>query len=93
MTLFRYGFVDRQRRQIQSAFRHYLAPDLVNALAANPERLQLGGETRMLSVLDERPLSEMATSITGLSAIGVAAILAETGDPRRFATARALVMA
>jgi transposase len=28
---------------------------------------------------------------TGLSAIGAAAILAETGDPRRFATARALV--
>ena len=51
VTLFRYGFVDRQRRQIQSAFRHYLAPDLVNALAANPERLQLGGETRMLSVM------------------------------------------
>jgi adenylate cyclase len=51
VTLFRYGFVDRQRRQVQSAFRLYLAPDLVNALAANPERLQLGGETRMLSVM------------------------------------------
>jgi adenylate cyclase len=51
VTLFRYGFVDRQRRRIQSAFRLYLAPDLVNALAANPERLQLGGETRMLSVM------------------------------------------
>jgi transposase len=31
------------------------------------------------------------TSITGLSAVGAAAILAETGDPRQFATARALV--
>ena len=51
VMLFRYGFVDRQRRQIQSAFRLYLAPDLVNALAAHPERLQLGGETRMLSVM------------------------------------------
>ena len=29
--------------------------------------------------------------MTGLSAIGAAAILAETGDPRRFATARAVV--
>ena len=36
-------------------------------------------------------LTELVTSITGLSAIGAAAILAETGDPRRFATARALV--
>ena len=33
----------------------------------------------------------MATSITGLSPVGAAAILAETGDPRRFVTARALV--
>jgi adenylate cyclase len=51
VMLFRYGFVDRQRRVIHSAFRHYLAPDLVNALAAHPERLQLGGETRMLSIM------------------------------------------
>src|SRR4029077_11998646 len=51
VLLFRYALVDRRRRGIQGAFRHYLAPDLVNALAANPERLQLGGETRMLSVM------------------------------------------
>jgi len=51
VLLFRYGFVDRERRLIQGAFRHYLAPDLVNALAAHPERLQLGGETRMLSIM------------------------------------------
>ncbi|MEV6603163.1 IS110 family transposase [Kutzneria sp. NPDC051319] len=31
------------------------------------------------------------TSIVGLSAVGAAAILAETGDPTRFTTARALV--
>src|SRR5579884_363205 len=51
VLLFRYGFVDRQRRQIHSAFRHSLAPDLVNALAAHPERLRLGGETREISVM------------------------------------------
>jgi adenylate cyclase len=50
-VLFRYGVVDRQRRFVQAAFRHYLAPDLVNALAAHPERLQLGGDTRMLSIM------------------------------------------
>ena len=48
-------------------------------------------ESRMLAVLDELKLTELVTSITGLSAIGAAAILAETGDPNRFATARALV--
>ena len=45
----------------------------------------------MTAVLDELELTELVTSITGLSAVGAAAILAETGDPNRFATARALV--
>jgi transposase len=48
-------------------------------------------ETRMVTVLDELGLTGLVTSITGLSPVGAAAILAETGDPRRFATARALV--
>jgi transposase len=48
-------------------------------------------ETRMTGVLDELGLTRLVTSITGLSAVGAAAILAQTGDPRRFATARALV--
>jgi transposase len=54
-------------------------------------RRLLETETRMTTILDELKLTELATSITGLSAIGAAAILAETGDPKRFATARALV--
>jgi adenylate cyclase len=49
--LFRYGFTDYQRRRIQVAFRHYLAPELVEELAEHPERLQLGGETRTLTVM------------------------------------------
>jgi len=48
-------------------------------------------EQRMTGVLDELELTTLVTSITGLSAVGAAAILAETGDPARFATARALV--
>jgi transposase len=48
-------------------------------------------ETRMVSVLDELQLTELAASIPGMSAVGAAAILAETGDPHRFATGRALV--
>jgi transposase len=48
-------------------------------------------ELRMTAVLGELGLTGLATSITGISAIGAAAILAETGDPHRFATARALV--
>ncbi len=58
---FRYSIVDRQRRQIHSAFGHYLAPDLVNTLASHPERLRLGGETR--------PLTLMFCDIRGFTAI------------------------
>jgi transposase len=63
---------------------------LLEDWAHNRRRL-VDTETRMLRVLDELELTELVTSITGLSAIGAAAILAETGDPTRFASARALV--
>jgi transposase len=48
-------------------------------------------ERRMVAVLDELELTGLVTSIHGISAVGAAAILAETGDPHRFATARAMV--
>ena len=48
-------------------------------------------EDRMVAVLDELDLTTLVTSIPGISAVGAAAILAETGDPRRFTTGRALV--
>ena len=48
-------------------------------------------ETRMVAVLDELDLTDLACSIQGLSAVGAATILAETGDPARFATPRSLV--
>ena len=44
----------------------------------------------MTAVLAELGLTALVTSMTGLPAIGAAAILAETGGPRRFATARAV---
>ncbi|WP_380176086.1 IS110 family transposase [Kineococcus sp. DHX-1] len=48
-------------------------------------------EQRMVAVLDELGLTELITSIPGLGAVGAATILAETGDPHRFTSARALV--
>jgi transposase len=48
-------------------------------------------EQRMTAVLDELGLTGLVTSMTGLSTVGAAAILAETGDPHRFASARAVV--
>lgn len=48
-------------------------------------------EARMLAVLDQLGLTDLVTSIPGLSAVGAATILAESGDPARFSSARALV--
>jgi transposase len=48
-------------------------------------------ESRMVGVLDAMGLTGLVTSIPGVSAIGAAVILAETGDPARFASARSVV--
>jgi transposase len=48
-------------------------------------------ETRMVEVLEQLELTALVTSIPGVSVIGAAAILAETGDPARFDSPRALV--
>jgi transposase len=48
-------------------------------------------ESRMVEILDELGLTELVTSIPGISAVGAAAILAETGDSTRFDSPRALV--
>ena len=48
-------------------------------------------EQRMVAVLDELDLTSLVCTIPGLSAVGAAAILAETGDLNRFTSARAVV--
>jgi transposase len=48
-------------------------------------------EARMTGILDALGLTALLTSIPGLSAVGAAVILAETGDLSRFATARSVV--
>ncbi len=45
----------------------------------------------MVHVLDDVNLTSLVTTIPGLSPVGAAAILAETGDLHRFDSARALV--
>ena len=48
-------------------------------------------ETRMAAVLDELDLTDLVCSIGGLTAVGAAAILAETGDLARFGSPRSVV--
>lgn len=55
-------------------------------------RCRLGQvEACMVGVLDELDLTALVTSVPGVSAVGAAVILAETGDLARFATARSVV--
>jgi adenylate cyclase len=51
VLLFRYWVVDREGRRIRTAFRQYLAPEMVAELAAHPEQLRLGGEVRLMTIL------------------------------------------
>lgn len=42
---------ETRRRQVRGAFSQYLSPALVAQLAENPDKLQLGGETKRLTFL------------------------------------------
>jgi len=42
---------EAERRQVRSAFSRYLSPTVVETLARHPERLQLGGEMRELTIM------------------------------------------
>jgi transposase len=96
----------RLSRLIADRFYAALA-DRAGALAQRPGGLERVGflledwchtqvqraaaEARMVAVLDGLGLTGLVTSIPGLSALGAASILAETGDPTRFATPRSVV--
>lgn len=67
MVFTNYFREEAQRRQIRSAFAHYLSPDLVEQLAKDPDRLVLGGETRELTIMfsDVRAFTSIAESYKG----------------------------
>ncbi len=51
VSTYLYRGVERQRRQIRSAFGQYLSPALVEQLAQSPEKLVLGGEEREMTIM------------------------------------------
>ncbi|MDH3393976.1 MAG: adenylate/guanylate cyclase domain-containing protein, partial [Desulfobulbaceae bacterium] len=66
VTLFNYFFEGREKRFISHAFGHYVSPQVVNKLVANPEGLGLAGEEKNLSVLfsDIRGFTTISESMT-----------------------------
>ena len=65
-VLYIYRRVEQQRAQVRVAFSHYVSPDVVDELIAHPERLELGGEVRELSILfcDVRNFTSISERLT-----------------------------
>ncbi len=51
LTFANYARDAAEKRQVRGAFAQYLSPDLVEQLAADPEKLKLGGETKRMTLL------------------------------------------
>jgi adenylate cyclase len=49
-TGFFYFHTTREKNQVRRAFSQYMAPSIVEELARRPEKLQLGGENRMVTL-------------------------------------------
>jgi adenylate cyclase len=49
-SLVSYGTEGKQRRFIKGAFSQYLSPTVIEQIIAHPERLELGGEKRQLTI-------------------------------------------
>ena len=73
-TAARYFSTERERNRVRRAFERYLAPALVEELARDPSRLELGGQLRPMTVLfsDVRNFTEISEK---LDAPGVTAFL------------------
>jgi len=66
ITTYTYQAVEAQRGQIRNAFGRYLAPAVVQEIIAHPEKLQLGGEQRELTLMfcDVRNFTSISQHLT-----------------------------
>lgn len=71
---------ERERRHVREAFSRYLAPALVERIAANPGQLALGGETREVSILFS-DVRDFTTRSETLDAAGVVRFLNAVHTP------------
>ncbi|MDF7776423.1 adenylate/guanylate cyclase domain-containing protein [Sphingomonas sp. AOB5] len=64
-TAYTYYREERQRAYIHRAFDRYLSPELVKRIADDPSRLELGGETREMTVMfcDIRSFSRISEKL------------------------------
>ena len=57
---------EARQREIRSAFSHYMSPHYVDELAAHPEKLELGGEMRTMTIMfcDIRGFTSLSEKLT-----------------------------
>lgn len=60
-ALLNYSFEGRERRFIKNVFRHYLSPQIIDQIIANPSLLRLGGE--------EREITSFFSDVAGFSRV------------------------
>lgn len=48
---YRYFIEEGRKREIKSAFKHYVSPEVVEEISKSPEKLQLGGVKQVVTVL------------------------------------------
>ncbi len=65
-SLVTYIKTETERARVRSAFGHYVPPAIVDGIVQDPERLNLGGETREVTVLfsDVRGFSRISEGMT-----------------------------
>jgi adenylate cyclase len=51
ITVYHYVTEERERKKIKSTFKHYVSPVVIEEMLKNPDRLKLGGEEKVLTVL------------------------------------------
>lgn len=65
-TLLKHRLTERRQREIRDAFSRYMSPQYVEQLAKNPEKLVLGGEVRLMTIMfcDIRGFTSMSEGMT-----------------------------
>ena len=51
LTVYHYVTEERERKKIKGAFKHYVAPVVIEDILKDPSRLKLGGEEKVITVL------------------------------------------
>ena len=68
-SLLGYLRTEAQQREIRGAFSHYMSPHFVAELAAHPEKLKLGGEARLMTIMfcDIRGFTSLSEKLDAVS--------------------------